>query len=223
MGTTISTQPFHLSPTPGFQEEAGDKVLDALFVARTLANGNNVGDERLDFCLSPGWCMTLPPLPPRTAFSPPHARPSPSFPRFIVCVCVRVYTSCLCQATWCSRKAAVFPLSRRVGWHHEHGCPGPFRCTTSCRQGLATAYFHHRATPCRGRTLAPLHAGTSPSSSSLHHPLACFHAVHTPNPPLTPTHRQPARPSHRTRLMQVTCRNCVPSAHRRPLAPRTSH
>lgn len=219
MGTTISTQPFHLSPTPGFQEEAGDKVLDALFVARTLANGNNVGDERLDFCLSPGWCMTLPPLPPPAPLS--HLpMPTPLLPS-VYCVCVCGCTSCLCQATWCSRKAAVFPLSRRVGWHHEHGCAGPLRCTTSCRQGLATAYFHHRATPCRGCTLAPLHAGTSSSSSSLHHPPACFpRRAYTHSPPPT---ANPARPSHRTRLMQVTCRNCVPSAHRRPLAPHTSH
>lgn len=221
MGTTISTQPFHLSPTPGFQEEAGDKVLDALFVARTLANGNNVGDERLDFCLSPGWCMTLPPLPPRTAFSPPHARPSHSFPRFIVCVCV-----CTPAAYAKLRGAAEKQLSSLSA--------GVLDGTTNTAvQGLFDAL---RAAAKASPLLTSITERRLVVAAHLHHCMLVHHhhhhhrctthppGFHAVKPPTHAAHRQPPpRPSHRTRLMLVTCRNCVPSAHRRPLAPRTSH
>lgn len=59
MGNAQARQDFGLRPTAGFPEEAQRRLLDGHFVARVLSSGDKIGDEALEYSLSPAGLEAL--------------------------------------------------------------------------------------------------------------------------------------------------------------------
>ena len=59
MGNVETRRAFGLQPKPGFAEEAQRRLLDGHFVARVLSGGDRIGDESLEYSLSPAGLEAL--------------------------------------------------------------------------------------------------------------------------------------------------------------------
>jgi len=59
MGNAQARRDFRLQATPGFAEEAQERLLDGNYIARVLSNGQNIGDEAVEYALSPSELTAL--------------------------------------------------------------------------------------------------------------------------------------------------------------------